>query len=125
MESRVVTWQQFYGTHLRAAGVALVSPHGRVLFLQRPDGVWELPGGGIEPGERPQQAAVREVVEETGYKSFSVCPSGFRTSPAYMLYWGSMTAERTPQLTEHSAHVWADPKSPPAPLHPGLSKVFP
>ncbi|MEV6066856.1 NUDIX hydrolase [Nocardia sp. NPDC052001] len=44
---------------------------GAVLLIRRAPGVflagrWELPGGGIEPGERPEQAAVREVCEETG-----------------------------------------------------------
>ena len=28
---------------------------------------WTLPGGGIDPGEHPEHAAVREVLEETGY----------------------------------------------------------
>src|SRR5690606_33275862 len=28
---------------------------------------WTLPGGGLEPGEGPEAAAVREVLEETGY----------------------------------------------------------
>lgn len=119
-----MTWQALYNDKPRAAGVALVSPRGRVLFLQRADGVWELPGGGIEPGEKPFQAAVREVGEETGFQSFSVCPNGFRTSPAYMLYWGSMTAERAPQLTEHEDFEWALPSAPPEPLHPGLRRVF-
>ena len=39
---------------------------GILLVRQRDDGVWSTPGGSIEPGERPADAVVREVWEETG-----------------------------------------------------------
>ena len=40
---------------------------GEILLMQRQDfEVWGLPGGEIDPGETPAQAAVREVAEETG-----------------------------------------------------------
>jgi 8-oxo-dGTP diphosphatase len=42
-----------------------------VLFIRREatgflGGRWELPGGTVEPGERPERTAVREIAEETG-----------------------------------------------------------
>ncbi|MGA8209061.1 MAG: (deoxy)nucleoside triphosphate pyrophosphohydrolase, partial [Nocardioidaceae bacterium] len=51
-------------------GAALVR-HGRVLAARRTAppvtaGRWELPGGKVEPGERPEDALVREVAEELG-----------------------------------------------------------
>ncbi|MEQ8787223.1 MAG: (deoxy)nucleoside triphosphate pyrophosphohydrolase [Pirellulaceae bacterium] len=51
--------------------VAVVQHAGRVLIGQRPPGaklagLWEFPGGKIEPGETPEQAAIRECREETG-----------------------------------------------------------
>jgi len=56
-----------------ACGVGVIVTHrNRVLFGKR--GArdtafsWQLPGGWIEPGESPQQAAEREVLEETGLR---------------------------------------------------------
>lgn len=51
--------------------IAIVEHEGRFLIGQRPDGValaglWEFPGGKIEPGESPEAAAVRECEEEAG-----------------------------------------------------------
>jgi len=40
--------------------VAAIRPRGK------PEGVWALPKGNLDPGERPEQTAVREVFEETG-----------------------------------------------------------
>lgn len=49
-------------------GVAAVlhDDAGRVLVLQTPSGHWTLPAGGIDPGESPREAVVREVREESG-----------------------------------------------------------
>lgn len=42
---------------------------GRLLLVQqRDDGVWSTPGGVIEPDERPEDAVVRETLEETGLR---------------------------------------------------------
>ncbi|MFM7141247.1 MAG: NUDIX hydrolase [Alphaproteobacteria bacterium] len=53
----------------RGVMTVLVSPEGRVLLLRRAiPFLWDLPGGGIERGESPGVAAVRECREETGYE---------------------------------------------------------
>ena len=49
-------------------GVMLARPDGQVFVGQRIDteGAWQMPQGGIDPGETPVQAALRELTEETG-----------------------------------------------------------
>lgn len=39
-----------------------------VLLIKTPSGVWSFPKGNVEKGEKPEEAAVREVIEETGVK---------------------------------------------------------
>lgn len=52
-------------------GIMLVNPHGHVFVGQRFDSVveaWQMPQGGIDEGEDPYVAALRELEEETGVK---------------------------------------------------------
>jgi 8-oxo-dGTP pyrophosphatase MutT (NUDIX family) len=52
---------------LTTAGGVVLDGDGRVLLARRADtGAWSLPGGIVDPGEQPADAAVREVFEETG-----------------------------------------------------------
>lgn len=60
------------------SAVALIDRDGRVLLAQRPDGktmagLWEFPGGKVEPGETPEGALVRELHEELGIDTWSSC----------------------------------------------------
>lgn len=51
------------------AGIMLVNNDGKVFVGQRLDSsadAWQMPQGGIDPGEEPEQAAFRELGEETG-----------------------------------------------------------
>ena len=50
-------------------GVVLINDAGRIFAGQRKDSAsaaWQMPQGGIDEGEKPRQAAVRELWEETG-----------------------------------------------------------
>ena len=52
-------------THVTASAIVTGS-RGVVLHLHKRMGIWLQPGGHIEPGETPEDAALREVYEETG-----------------------------------------------------------
>ena len=63
---------------LLVVAVALIDADGRVLLQQRPPGkamagLWEFPGGKVEPGETPEAALVRELEEELGIETHSSC----------------------------------------------------
>ncbi|WP_305798235.1 NUDIX domain-containing protein [Micromonospora sp. D93] len=66
------TWHGLVMATYDVALVLLVDPSGAVLLQHRDEdaavspGQWSLPGGHIEPGESPEAAARRELLEETG-----------------------------------------------------------
>ena len=60
------------------SAVALVDRDGRVLIAERPEGksmagLWEFPGGKVEPGETPEAALIRELHEELGIGTWESC----------------------------------------------------
>jgi len=67
---------------------ALVDRDGRVLVQQRPPGtpmagLWEFPGGKLEPGETPEAALIRELAEELAIEVDHAClaPACFASEP--------------------------------------------
>lgn len=63
---------------LLVSAVALIDADGRVLLAQRPEGkslagLWEFPGGKVEPGETPEAALIRELYEELGINTWKSC----------------------------------------------------
>lgn len=74
---------------LTVACAVLVDADGRILVASRPQGkdlagLWEFPGGKLEPEESPEAALVRELREELGIETTASClaPCGF-ASHAY------------------------------------------
>ncbi|MEU5635801.1 (deoxy)nucleoside triphosphate pyrophosphohydrolase [Streptomyces rishiriensis] len=100
-------------------GAALLDD-GRLLAARRsapPElaGRWELPGGKVEPGERPEAALVRELREELGVEAETVepVPGEWPLRPPYVLrVWtarlrpGSAAPE---PLQDHDALRWLSP----------------
>jgi 8-oxo-dGTP diphosphatase len=63
---------------LLVAACALVDADGRVLLTERPPGkalagLWEFPGGKVEPGETPEETLIRELREEIGIETKTAC----------------------------------------------------
>ncbi len=76
---------------LLVVACALVDADGRVLIAQRPEGkqlagLWEFPGGKVEPGETPEDCLVRELREELGIETKTAClaPLTFASAGAEM-----------------------------------------
>ena len=107
---------------LLVAACALVDADNRVLLAQRPDGkqfagLWEFPGGKVEPGETPEEALVRELREELGIETKVPClaPLTF-ASHSYERFHLLMPLyicrryEGVPQPLEAKALKWVAPK---------------
>lgn len=73
---------------LYVVACALLDADGRILIARRPEGkpmagLWEFPGGKIEPGETPEEAAIRELREELSVEPCERClhPFAFVSHP--------------------------------------------
>jgi 8-oxo-dGTP diphosphatase len=104
--------------YFRAAKAILIDPQEKaVLLLQRGEtkrnsGRWDIPGGGLEPGESAEEALLREIREETGVvlgpeavtelEGFGVDSSRCRKH----VFVGHLAAGTELTLTEHKASEW-------------------
>ncbi|ACG73267.1 lipoate-protein ligase B [Anaeromyxobacter sp. K] len=132
------------GPDLRTISVVPVRPDGRVLLLRRSverGGFWQQVTGRIEPGEAPEQAARRELREETGadlpvvslgYRhAFGLDPSVNRVRPGALVVVEEVAfAARVPDgfeprlSGEHTEHAWATGEEAAAQLRfPGLRRA--
>jgi 8-oxo-dGTP diphosphatase len=103
---------------LIVVAAALIDIESRVFVQQRPPnktmaGLWEFPGGKVEPGESPEAALVRELHEELGIATQSAClaPACFSTGtigaqPLLLLLYVCRKWQGIPHPTEASAAQW-------------------
>lgn len=101
--------------------VALVDADGRVLVQQRPlgkamAGLWEFPGGKVEPGEIPEDALIRELEEELAITVPCAClsPAAFASAPLgerhlLLLLYICRKWTGTPRALEAAALKWVRP----------------
>jgi 8-oxo-dGTP diphosphatase len=108
---------------LLVVAVALVDADGRVLVSERPPGkqlagLWEFPGGKVEPGERPEETLIRELAEEIDIAVEEPCldPLTFASHayPDFHLLMPLYVCRRwtgTPRPLEGQAIKWVKPKA--------------
>jgi 8-oxo-dGTP diphosphatase len=106
---------------LLVVAAALVRADGRVLLQQRPQGkamagLWEFPGGKVEPGERPEPALVRELAEELGISvaENALVPAAFASAALgerqlLLLLFLCRRWEGEPEALDAAALQWATP----------------
>jgi 8-oxo-dGTP diphosphatase len=108
------------GQPVVASASILVDRQDRVLLLRRGPtapwmpGRWNLPGGNIDPGETPREAAVREAKEEVGVHIQDLSPlsvvedDGWAAAFFVSRYWsGSAGLMWTNGILENDKMVWA------------------
>lgn len=111
---------------LTVVAAALIDGEGRVLLQQRPAGgsmpnLWEFPGGKIEPGERPEQALVRELEEELGIEvdAAALSPTAFASAELgerhlLLLLYACRSWRGTPRPLHATGLIWVRPRDMPA-----------
>jgi 8-oxo-dGTP pyrophosphatase MutT (NUDIX family) len=115
---------------VKAAGTLIVAD-GAVLFLRRGNGgdhpgEWSFPGGHIEPGESPEDAARRETLEEAGYEPHTLMQIGVVSDG--QVEFTTFYHECRPfdvQLSDESTeYAWCPIGAFPEPLHPGCRYIL-
>ncbi|KAM3685075.1 hypothetical protein ACB098_11G093300 [Castanea mollissima] len=82
----------------RNVGICLINPSKKIFSASRLDipSAWQMPQGGVDEGEDPRNAAIRELREETGVSSAEVI--------AEVPYW--LTYDFPPEVREKLKHQW-------------------
>ncbi|MFA6530639.1 MAG: NUDIX hydrolase [Candidatus Micrarchaeia archaeon] len=89
---------------------------GRVLIVKMKNELWEFPGGGVEWGEEPEKAAIRELWEETGLRasngeflgvtSATYEKNGNEKHSIYLVYGCEVSGKDVKLSSEHVDFRW-------------------
>lgn len=106
-------------TPLLVVAVALVAEGGRVLLQRRPlgavhGGLWEFPGGKVESGESPEDAALREMEEELGLalQASDLAPVGFASGLTASVQEGGSGPRRALVILLYACTRWSGEPQP-------------
>lgn len=100
-----------------AAGIVFHA-NGKVLLMQRANsGEWGFPAGGVEDGETPEQAARRELMEETGHVHSGELQQIGVFDGFFVAYFADTEQFDVVLNDEHSGFGWFPYNELPAPLH--------
>lgn len=111
----------------------LVEYEGRVLLIRNPYGSmkWDLPGGGVRRGERPEAAARREVREEVGISLKHVSPLGrytgtevYERDTVFSYFARAESATLKPRRAEVYEEGWFELGRLPEPLSREAAKII-
>jgi 8-oxo-dGTP pyrophosphatase MutT (NUDIX family) len=108
--------------YIDAAGGVVIRPDGKFLIMKR-NGLWDLPKGKFEIGENAEEAALREVREETGLMNLKITQPILSTFHTYQIIddmslkktkWYEMKYEGdedpVPEAAENITEIrWAEP----------------
>ena len=106
-------------TPLRVTAALIADAQGRLLVARRGpgrhlEGLWEFPGGKIEPGESPQACLARELHEELGIAATigalrASCVHAYERVTIELLAYDAVWVSGALTLKDHDALEWVEP----------------
>lgn len=128
---------QYLGQRV-GAGIAVLRGEQLLLIQRRDNGLWDIPGGAVNPGENVFLAAIREVTEETGIRVGSATlldvfsgpgfqhtyPDGNTVDWATVLYLSRDVAGAARAADDAAQAAWWPLKNLPADISPATRAYF-
>lgn len=97
-----------------AASIVYLQHEGKILAVSRGEDLtnMNMPGGGVEPGESPEAAAVRELEEETGLRAMQISPVFSKREGDKIIYFFKVNKFSGELKSSHEGIAkWVDPNT--------------